>query len=673
MPDPSAPFPPLADYGLIGDTCSAALVNRVGGIDWLCWPRFDSGAIFCALLDRDRGGRCELVAAAGTTLVPIARRYRPRTLVLETTVAQVDPGGAERGRLTIVDAMPVRPAGCGDTDQPRTAAEDVDLVADGRLIREVRCDAGRVDVELLVWPTFDFAAARPARCERAADDGQRRLTFRAPPGPPPPVNAEGQEDSGGGAGDDHARECHVVALDASGPLTFDADRGAASLPLSMRAGDVAWIALAQRVDDAGVTAPAASRMLATTTRYWEGWSSRTKYDGPLPAAIDRSLLTLKAMTYSPTGAIVAAPTLGLPEVIGGVRNYDYRFSWVRDSGFTIRALLACGHRREARAYLRYLGRAEIDEGKAMPVLLTLDGKRPGDKERTLAHLRGYRGSGPIIAGNRAATQQQHDVWGEALNALHVYREMTGELPPDGDARREHIATIVRNLANCVAEDWRKPDAGIWERRDRPRHFVHSKALCWVALDRAAKLAPALGLEADAARWRALAEVVRSEYIARAWNPALNAYAAWYDPDGDRACDAPLDAAVLRAGLLGAFDFSDVRFRATIEAIRDRLSAADVGAPELIYRYRDADGIVGDEGAFTSCAFWVVTCLALIGRRAESDALRDRLLARGNDLGLFAEEIDPRTGAQLGNVPQAFTHMAIVNGAARLQAADGHER
>ena len=409
--------------------------------------------------------------------------------------------------------------------------------------------------------------------------------------------------------------------------------------------------------------------LGETLAFWEGWSARCTYHGPHREAVLRSLPVLKALTYVPTGGIVAAPTLGLPEVMGGVRNYDYRYSWLRDASFTVRGFLTGGYVAEATAYLRFLtrnaGGGLARDGKLRIFYGITEPEEPASTngEELLDHLTGLGGSRPVSVGNAARGQTQHDIYGDALNALGAYVETTGELPQVVDDRVENhrqLTELVRGLVKAIMACWREPDRGIWETRGQEEHFFHSKALCWVGLDRAVKLATRLGLEAEAAGWTQERDAVRADYLEKGWNAERGAFTQAYGSE-------ELDAAVLRTALFGAVGADDPRLEATLRVLTRELGAGPNG--ELMHRYRPGtDGLPGREGTFTACAFWVTGCLALAGRTREAETRFEQLLAHGNDLGLFSEEIDPATGEMLGNFPQGFTHMSIVNGAKRLQDA-----
>lgn len=599
---------PIADYALIGDTHSTALVAPDGSIDWLCWPRHDSPALLTRLLDEERGGAAWI---ALDEAAPAGRRYAGDTNILETRF-----GGA-RGAATLTDFMPVHP--------PDTRVEHgPDGEAQSRVVRILTCTRGEIAGAFMLRVTPDYGAAVAEPVER--DAGWRF--------------ADG-----------------TLAVAATGSHAAGREGDALAMRFRLRAGETAFFAFTH---DGGEAAPAlgsiaeAADTLARTRRYWSEWSAQIRYDGPHAAAVRRSALVLKLLTYSPTGAIIAAATTSLPEAVPGNRNYDYRYSWVRDASFTVTAFCNLGLVREAAEYMRFLRDADASGGERLRLLYAIEGEVP--EERTLDHLPGWRGVGPVRVGNAADGQQQHDIYGEVMVALHAYLDAVDYDPPADFA--EGCVPFIRTLAGHALRCRSEPDRGIWELRSDPLHLQHSKALLWVGLDRAATTAEALGGVAadEVAGWREAAAALREEYERECWNEARGAWMQSYGSD-------VLDAAVLRTALFGGIDPSDPRTLSTLDAVERELGDGD-----LVYRYRAEDGMEGEEATFTACAFWRVGVMALAGRTDEAAALFGRLLARGNDVGLFAEEIDAATGEQRGNVPQGFTHMCIINHAVRLQAS-----
>ncbi|WP_375463994.1 glycoside hydrolase family 15 protein [uncultured Methylobacterium sp.] len=597
---------PIEDYACIGDTHATALIARDGSIDWLCWPRHDSPALFLALLDDAKGGSCR-IALDG--LESVSRRYVPHTNVLETTFVTAT------GRARLIDVMPVNPPNLEPEEGP-------DGEGESRLIRLLTCEEGSVSGHFTVRPTFDYA-----RCDGVPIADGPSVLFEA-----------------------GRQRLRVSASDAP------AIRGAtAESRFAVRAGETAYLVLTHGEEDEAAAIedlPGAQGRADATIAYWERWSARCTYDGPYRAAVLRSALCLKLLTYAPTGAIVAAATAGLPEAVPGNRNYDYRFTWMRDATFTVTAFVMLGYVREASEFLRFLREADGSYGRDARLLYGIAETVPAEEE--LAHLSGWRGVGPPLIGNAAASQSQHDIYGELVRALCVFLEAVEYDPPE--KVNDHLPKVLENLTARAIACRDAPDDGIWELRTGPRQQLHTKAMLWVALTDAARIGRNIkGVPGDKiAAWERIAGEIRAEYLERAWSAEKQAFTGAYDSHH-------LDAAVMRAVLFGAIDADDPRTASTLDAI-----GRELGAGDLIYRYRMDDGLEGDEGAFTACAFWRVGCLALAGRTGEARAIFERLLARGNDVGLFAEMIDPATGEQRGNVPQGFSHMALINAALRLQ-------
>ena len=600
---------PIADYAVIGDTCTTALIARDGSLDWLCWPRHDGPAVFLALLDDERGGTCRLVLDRTTD---IARRYLPGTNILETTFT------TETGRAVLTDFMPLHP-------HETVPEEGPDGDARGRVVRRLVCVSGQVSGRWLLRPTFDYARAPSA----VSGEGEARVRFR-------------------GGGDTLRATCTV-------PLA--PGEGAAEGRFALAEGERADLVIAHGAGEAGEDLLGeVEASLSATRAYWEEWSGRCTYEGPYRETVLRSALTLKLLTHGVSGGIVAAATAGLPEAVPGNRNYDYRYVWMRDASFTVTAFVNLGYDREAAEFLRFLREADPSRGRELHLMYALDGAVPA--EESLDHLRGWRGTGPVLIGNAAAAQEQYDIYGEFLVALHGYLEAVEFDPPV--KVNDHLPEALSHLTGHIVRSRHAPDHGLWELRTDKRQSLHTKAMLWVGLDRAVQIARAdprhrLADPDTVAGWERAAQEIRAEYHARGWNAARGAYTMAYDSDD-------LDAAVLRAVLFKAFEPRDPRVAATL----DRVSA-ELGAGDLLYRYRLDDGLEGEEATFTACAFWRVGCLALAGRMEEATPLFERLIARGNDLGLFAEEIDAQSGEQRGNLPQGFTHMAVINHAVRLAA------
>jgi len=599
---------PISDYALVGDTHSCALIARDGSVDWLCWPRHDSPALFLKLLDDEKGGSCALALDG---LDRTHRRYRPETNILETTFE------TRTGRAVLTDVMPVNPPAPEPEEGP-------DGEGESRLIRRLTCEEGVIEGRFTVRPTFDYAR-RP--CEPMEDRGSVlfeagdwRLRVNASPGP---------------------RIADETAL-----VTF-----------RLTAGETAYLVLTHGEDDEGAAIEdlaGADRRIVTTEEYWRRWSARCTYRGPYRETVLRSALCLKLLTYSPSGGIVAAATAGLPEAVPGNRNFDYRFTWMRDAAFTVTAFVMLGYVREASEFLRFLRERDDTYGRDTRLMYGVCDTIP--PEEALTHLSGWNGIGPVLIGNAAEGQDQHDIYGELLRALCVFLEAVDYDPPE--KVHDRLPKVLDNLTDRAIRHRHDADNGIWELRTGPRQQLHTKAMLWVALTDAARIGRHIrGVPEDKiAAWEQAAAEIRAEYLEKGWSEERGAFTGAYGSHH-------LDAAVLRVALFGAIDPSDPRLRSTLAAVERELGVGD-----LIYRYRMEDGFEGDEGAFTACAFWRVGCLALDGRTGEAKAAFERLVARGNDVGLFAEEIDPATGEQRGNTPQGFSHMALINAALRLDAS-----
>ena len=606
-PDRCPDYNPIGDYALIGDTHSTALIDRFGSVDWLCWPRHDSPALFLRLLDARKGGACRVEFDG---LVSVSRRYLPNTNILETSFTTAT------GTATLTDLMPVNP--------PETIApEGPDGENESRLLRLLECVSGTVSGRFTVDPSFDYAReATRLRLDPAGgiilEGGQARIRATATH----PLRIDGKL----------ARNEWALA------------RGEQSL-LVLTHGEQNKAPPLDGTRDARIR-------LERTRRYWEQWSGRCSYHGPYREQVMRSVLCLKLLTYSPTGAIIAAPTTSLPEAVPGNRNYDYRFAWMRDWSFTVTSFVMLGYVREAAEYLRFLRDADPTHGCGLRLMYGIDG--PPIMPQSLEHLEGWRANGPVRIGNFAQSQSQHDIYGEFLLALHGFLDRVDFDPPQ--KVHDELPRTVTNLAEQAIRHRHEPDNGIWELNGEPLQMLHTKGMLRVALDCAVAIGRRIeGVSAEAiARWEQYAREITEEYSSRGWNEARGAYTMAYG-------SADLDSAALRLVLFGALDAKDPRVAATLERID-----AELGAGDLLYRYRIGDQMRGNESSFTACSFWRAGVLAMMGRTEEAAGLFERLLARGNDLGLFAEEIDPASGEQRGNMPQGFTHMALINGAVRLQ-------
>jgi GH15 family glucan-1,4-alpha-glucosidase len=600
-PSENASYPPIGDYALIGDCRSAGLVSREGSLDWLCLPRFDSPSIFAAVLDTEKGGRF-LVRPIGEFRTE--RRYLANTNVLETVFRT--PTGA----CVLRDLMSV------SSEENKRAH----LTPEHEVLRELEGLEGEVEVEILYDPRPDYGRIRPLLGQRGA------LGLRC--------------EVGGTS----------LTLRSELPLELtDGDPGARGVA-RIRSGEREYLSLTYSMEAPAVIpllGEAARGRIERTVRWWQEWANRCAYEGPYRDAVVRSALALKLMTYAPSGALVAAPTTSLPEAIGGVRNWDYRYCWLRDASFTLRALFALGYREEAEAYTGWLLHATRLTWPELHVLYDVFGeaKLP---ERELPHLEGYAGSRPVRIGNDAQGQLQLDVYGEVINGAARFLDRGGRF--DRDTSR-----MLDGLGRTVCRRWREPDEGIWEGRSGRFHNTHSKVLCWVALDRLIEMHEAGYLAVSVDLFRANRDEIRKEIEARGYNERIGSYTRTFDGD-------EMDASLLTLPMYGYVEGTNSRMRSTCARIHEKLARDG-----LVYRYEATtdDGLPPGEGAFGLCSFWAVECVARGGNVEGAARTFERLLAYANDVGLFAEEIDPDTGAALGNFPQAFTHIGLINAALTL--------
>jgi GH15 family glucan-1,4-alpha-glucosidase len=603
-------FQPIASYGLLADCNSAALVDRDGSVGWLCLPRYDSPAVFSQILDPAAGHW----RIRPTGRYSSQRRYVEGTLVIETTFTTTT------GTVKLVDAMAFAEG---------QRQHELGMAAPHMLLRLVEGVSDRVELELELAPRPEYGLVTPLF--RQTDSGGR--TFG---GPNQIVFSSGVD-------------CSLE--DSTMRATF-----------AVTAGEQVGFALRWTPPEAAAPDPFAAERVADriedTIAGWRSWDAEHDiYDGAHRDQVRLSSRVLKGLTYRPTGAIVAAPTTSLPEAVGGERNWDYRYSWIRDSSLTLEALYIGACSDEAEDFVSFMtssagGRASE---RSLQIMYGITGEHDLS-ERELPHLRGWRDSSPVRVGNDAWGQKQLDVYGELLNSLHLYRERLGELHPE-------IQRFVADLAGTAARRWRESDAGIWEMRGEPRHHLSSKVLCWVALDRAVKLADQLGMHADVEHWTSERDAIREAVLTRGWSEARQAYAQSFDSDD-------LDAAQLLMPILGFLPATDERMRSTIEAI-----ASELTEDGLVLRYRNeeglnADGLSGEEGTFVICSFWLASALAKAGQVDRAQALFDQLIGYANDLGLLAEEIDMDSGELLGNFPQAFSHIGLIIAASEIDKAHG---
>jgi len=598
-----SPFPPIGDYGFLSDCEVAALVAPSGNVEWLCVPRFDSPSIFGAILDRGAGG---FRLGPADVRVPAARRYLPGTMVLETS------WGTPTGWIIVRDLLLIGPwRDDGRHPDHRRAPTDYD--AEHVLLRMVRCVTGQVQLVFDCEPVFDYGR-RPGRWAYTGPGYREGVCA-----------AEGSE----------------VRLTLTSDINFGFEGPKAIGRTLMKEGDVRFVALAWGDVSPPRTAEDAYRRLVWTAHHWQHWLARGRFpDHPWRTYLERSALTLKGLTYAPTGAIIAAPTTSLPETPGGERNWDYRYSWIRDSTFALWGLYRLGFDSEANDYFAFI--ADVAGGEAdLQVMYGVGGERELE-ETTLDHLHGYEGARPVRIGNAAYRQRQHDAWGAILESFYLHTTSR-------DSLDERIWPILVRQVEAAARHWREPDRGIWEVRGEPRHFTSSKIMCWVALDRGARLARLRDEHELAERWQAIADEIHADVCANGVDER-GVFTQHY-------ATTALDASVLLAVLVGFLPADDPRIRATVLAIADELTEND-----FVLRYRPAetdDGLRGEEGTFTICSFWLVSALVAIGELERARRLCERLLAHASPLDLYGEELDPHSGRHLGNFPQAFTHLALI--------------
>jgi alpha,alpha-trehalase len=601
-------FPDIGSYAFLSDCETNALIAPSGQVEWLCVPRPDSASVFGALLDRSAG----LFGFGPAGLeVPSQRRYIPGTLVLETT------WHTPTGWLVVTDALAIGPwRGGSRSDRYQRAPSD--RVAQGVMVRTATCIDGRAEVVLNCLPLFDYGTTSATWSYQGGD------------------YSHGVAQAPGGGPELHLTSDLRLAL--TGP------RGYAHSVL--HEGEHAFAALSWHASPPSSHSEALA-LIAGTTGFWREWLSTARLpDHRWRPYLERSVLTLKGLSYEPTGAILAAATTSLPETPGGSRNWDYRYTWVRDSAFMLRALLRLGFEWEAYEYFAFL--METLLGGGIQIMYGIGGERDLP-ERTLDHLSGYRGARPVRVGNGAFDQRQHDVWGMILDSVYTHARYQGA----------HIGPAawsgVVQLVDAAVAQCQEPDRGIWEIRGEPQHFTASKVMCWVAADRGAKLAAARGDAENAARWRQAAEEIHADACAH----GVDGRGVFVQSYGS----AGLDASALLIPLMGFLPPGDERVRATVLAIADELSHNG-----LVLRYRvDAtdDGLEGEEGTFTICSFWLVSALAMIGERDRARSLCDKLLSQAGPLHLYAEELDAASGQHLGNYPQAFTHLALIDAVSQL--------
>ncbi len=608
-----SPFPPIDDYAFLSDCHTGALVAPDGSIDWLCVPRFDAPSIFGTLLDREAGNF--RLAPFGVN-VPASRVYEAGTNTVLTTWRTAD------GWVEVRDALTLGTRQGEDTVTPHTRPP-ADDDADHTLVRTVVCLAGHVEIELICEPVFDYG--RTSATWSLVDDDRHAA-----------------DATGAGV---------TVRLTTDMPLGIEGERVRARHTIS--AGERLFCALSWAEDFAAPsTADEADARMVATVRYWRGWLDHARaIDHPWRAMIERSALAIKGLTYMPTGATVAALTTSLPETPGGERNWDYRYTWIRDTTFTLRALHLLQLDWEADEFMQFVADVEPTEDGSLQIMYGIDGRRDLT-ETTRDDLSGYAGARPVRIGNGAFDQRQNDVFGAVLDSILLHTRRSERLP-------RRLWPIVETQATCAMRVWRDPDQGIWEARGKPQHYVSSKLMCWVAMDRAASLAGIRGDRDLEATWRASADEIQADILKNGVT-GKGVLAQYYGTDS-------LDASVLLAAIFGFLPPDDERLRATVLAIGDELTEDG-----FVLRYRTEetdDGLSGKEGTFLICSFWLVSALAIIGEEQRARDLLERLIRISSPLGLYAEEFDTETGHHLGNFPQAFSHLAMIEAAGRLILAE----
>ena len=604
---------PIEDYGIIGDMRTAALVGMNGSIDWLCFPRFDSPSVFAAILDDKKGGRFKI--SPTSTQATRKQLYWPETNVLITRFLSPDGVGEIR------DFMPVPAPHNG---HPKS-----------RLVRLVTTQRGAMEFRMECRPAFNYA-----RDPHEAKVTEREASFHSPD----------------------------LSLGLQTSVQLQPDGDGVTSEFTLREGQVAVFVLDQTEPGVGTSAPLSESealgLFKDTVDYWRRWVSKSTYTGRWRETVQRSALALKLLAYEPTGAIVAAPTCSLPEVFGGERNWDYRFTWLRDAAFTLYGLMRIGFTDEAARFMQWLEArcADMNPDGSLQLMYGIDGRRTLTEE-TLDHLEGYRGSGPVRIGNGAYDQMQLDIYGELMDSVYLYNKYGTPISYD-------LWVHLRRMVDWVCNNWQREDEGIWEVRGGPRQFVYSKLMCWVALDRGLRLADKRSFPADRSRWLECRDQIYEQIMARGWSHERQAFVQHYDSDS-------LDAANLLMPLVFFVSPTDPRMLKTLDAINRSPEKGGLVSNGLVYRYdveRTPDGLAGVEGTFNICTFWLVEALTRAGRvypsrLDEARLMFEQMLGYANHLGLYAEQTGQR-GEAMGNFPQAFTHLAQISAAFNLDKALG---
>jgi GH15 family glucan-1,4-alpha-glucosidase len=619
----NSPFPPIADYGFLSDCHTGALVASDGSIEWMCLPYFDSPSVFGALLDRGAGSW--RVGPYGL-YVPAGRRYIPGTNMIETTWM------TPQGWIRVVDALAIGEWHDNEHGSSHTRPP-TDFDADHLLVRMIECVQGQVQVEIVCEPMLDYGATpaqwRKVELETEAED---------------PPNAHDALAMDASDGRTMFRLFSDIRMGIEGNRTHGRH--------TMVEGEKRFCAISWTEARGGPhTVEEAEQILERTGHFWRGWLAEGTYpDHPWRRHLQRSALALKGLTFMPTGALVAAPTTSLPETPGGERNWDYRYCWMRDASFTLWALHALGLDWEADDFVEYVAEVPRNEDGSLQIMYGIRGQKDLE-ESTLDHLKGYEGAQPVRVGNGAYSQRQNDVFGAVLDSVYLHSKKRDHIP-------ERLWPVLIDQVECAAAVWKKPDQGIWEARGEPQHYVSSKLMCWVALDRGARLGERRGHDEAAKQFQALADEVREDILAHGVS-SRGVFRQHYGTDA-------LDASTLLVPLLRFLPPDDERVRATVCAIRDELTENG-----LVLRYRTEetdDGLHGKEGTFLICSFWLVSALSEIGEDREAEHLCERLLSYSSPLELYGEELEASSGRHLGNYPQAFTHLALINAVTHVIAA-----
>jgi GH15 family glucan-1,4-alpha-glucosidase len=611
-----SPFPAIADYGFLSDCEASALVAPGGSIEWMCLPRMDSPSVFGSLLDRDAG--MFRLGPAGVH-VPTARRYLPGTMILETS------WGTRGGWIIVRDLLLMGPWHHSEDRSQTHRRAPTDYDADHVLLRTVRCVNGEVQLSLACEPVFDYGRTR------------------------------GRWDYDGSDYHEAVVEGGDIALRLTSDLNLGIEGPRVTARHLMKEGEQVFCALSWSEHPAPRTFEEAYKKLVWTAHHWQHWLDRGQFpDHPWRSDLQRSALTLKGLTYAPTGAVIAAATTSLPETPGGERNWDYRYTWIRDATFALWGLYTLGFDWEANDFFYFVADCAEEAKGQLQIMYGIDG-RAELPEQTLDHLSGYENARPVRIGNGAHDQDQHDVWGAVLDSVYLHTKSRDALP-------ERVWPLLKQQVEAAIANWRDPDRGIWEVRGDPKHFTSSKLMCWVALDRGARLAE---LREDwdlAMQWRTVADEIHADICEHALDER-GVFTQHYDTTA-------LDASVLLMPLVRFLPADDERIRATVLAIADELTLDGL---VLRYRVEDTDdGLSGEEGTFTICSFWLVSALSEIGELDRGRDLCEKLLSHQSPLGLYAEEIDTRTGRHLGNFPQAFTHLALINAVMHVIRAEQHQ-